>query len=621
MSKLAALQQRHESTSFGLADLSADALYAQGIICSRAKKVDGKTKAIAFDTRSDEFLLNADGSFLLFKDWKQANGIGRKSRADKGSRLIKQPGDVIDVTKADVRQYLAGNPVRRKKGIPVDDPFVRVNSSVLADVEHEIPDSVRGENALRSALRGFLRCRDEDMERIARGFGKLADLREFELRTLSPERFQQRWVIGEQVEVETEFGTVVAQHDKTGPALVRKLPELTAKPFVPKELEQCDRPAYIPLPLDEGQSWRPGQMDVAAAVFSGSSTLAVLPTGYGKTLAFTYPLIYEANMLGARKLTVIVTPTNTLKQQLADELASLNAVFFGNGISGIPLEQRLAGVLAGAFGVVIVSPEHLVPGSQVLAALIASEKVERIVFDEAHCVSTWEFRSAYAEAAETLRHAFPGVQRCAFTATLPKGQEAELMRTLGSSEFLTFRGSAARENIQLDTVQHVQEELGAVRQLVDQLEGKTLVLVNSARTAERLSAVLGAKAKPFYTGASPLTKKRNKQQGKKSSRYHMTLNQRHEAAEWFRCTDDVVLIATKAFGLGIDIPDIQNVIVSYVPEDLSEVTQMIGRAGRNGQPARAVLLWSRKALDTAPDEVAALYRPENTNWQYICQFM
>lgn len=621
MSKLAVLQQRHGSASFGLDDKSPVELYALGLVHAKTKRVNGKATGIAYDARTDEFILNTDGTPMPFKDWKQQHGIGRKARADKGAKHIKQPGDVIDVSKADVRQYLAGTPVKYEKSIPADDPFLRTNSPLLAKVEHEVSRSVEGENALRSASRGFLRCRDEDMERIARGLGKLAEFRELELRTLSPERFKERWFIGEQVEVETEFGTVVSQHDKTGPALVPALPELTAAPYQPGALEQCDRPAYIPIPAPKGKEWRPGQQDVAAAVFSGSDMLAVLPTGYGKTACFTYPLPVETQVTGMDLLTVIVTPTNTLKQQLADELASLNAVYFGNGISGVPLEQRLAGVLAGAFGVVIVSPEHLVPGSQVLAALIASDKVSRIVFDEAHCVSTWEFRSAYAEAAETMRRAFPDAQRCAFTATLPKGQEAELMRTLGSREFLTFRGSAARENIQLDTVQHVQEELGAVRQLVDQLEGKTLVLVNSARTAERLSAVLGDKAKPFYTGDSPLTKKRNKQQGKKSSRYHMTLDQRHDAAEWFRTTDDAVLIATKAFGLGIDIPDIRNVIVSYVPEDLAEITQMVGRAGRNGQPARAVLLWSRKALDTAPDEVAALYRPENANWQYICQYM
>jgi ATP-dependent DNA helicase RecQ len=76
-------------------------------------------------------------------------------------------------------------------------------------------------------------------------------------------------------------------------------------------------------------------------------------------------------------------------------------------------------------------------------------------------------------------------------------------------------------------------------------------------------------------------------------------------------------VATKAFGLGADIPDVRNVIVTYVPDDLPDIVQMIGRAGRDGQPARAFLLWSSLALDAAPDELAAFYRPENCNWQYI----
>jgi ATP-dependent DNA helicase RecQ len=101
----------------------------------------------------------------------------------------------------------------------------------------------------------------------------------------------------------------------------------------------------------------------------------------------------------------------------------------------------------------------------------------------------------------------------------------------------------------------------------------------------------------------------------------LSRDQRHANAEWFANTPGAVLVATKAFGLGADIPDVRNVIVTYVPDDLPDLVQMIGRAGRDGEPARAFLLWSSLALDAAPDELAYFYRPENCNWQYIAKYL
>ncbi|EGT4384657.1 hypothetical protein AUM41_01150 [Cronobacter malonaticus] len=145
------------------------------------------------------------------------------------------------------------------------------------------------------------------------------------------------------------------------------------------------------MPPPDGGDWRPGQQDVAAAVFARDrDMLAVLPTGYGKTAAFTYALQFESD--AGDGLTVIVVPTNTIKQQVLQQLreAGVHAVAFGDKLPKRRNAQQLAGLAAGAFRVAVVSPEHLVPGSQVLAALMAVG-VARFIIDEVHTVDDWEY--------------------------------------------------------------------------------------------------------------------------------------------------------------------------------------------------------------------------------------
>ncbi|WP_435366569.1 DEAD/DEAH box helicase [Escherichia coli] len=318
--------------------------------------------------------------------------------------------------------------------------------------------------------------------------------------------------------------------------------------------------------------------------------LAVLPTGYGKTAAFTYALQFESD--AGDGLTVIVVPTNTIKQQVLQQLreAGVHAVAFGDKLPKRRNAQQLAGLAAGAFRVVVVSPEHLVPGSQVLAALMAAG-VDRIIVDEVHTVEDWEFRAAFSAMKHTLQNAFPDAQRCAFTATLRKGDEAALMKELGCrGEFLTFRASAARGNIQLIPVQQCETQRRAAVGLVDALpvDEKTLVMVDSIKMLYAYLDELGSRARPYHSDTRRLSR-----------------DQRHANAEWFATTPGAVLVATKAFGLGADISDVRNVIVTYVPEDLPDLVQMVGRAGRDGQPARAFLPTTKAGKATEQATAAA----------------
>lgn len=606
------LAQAADAEPLNTAIAEAQQLVAEKIVIPHSKLCPVKQRPVkaAFNTESGQYFYNADGSVMSFREWKEANGIGRKTharRADAGLRQIIQPGDAIHCQRAEIDQWLNKKPARYAEPLPPDFPGVRVDDAALKPREHAIPEATTGQNAFLKACREFLICDDATLKRISRGMSQLEAMRHADFTRLgdTPE-FRQLWC-GELKPTDDKFNTLNLHCDVGGADLPPSIPPLVTAPYRFRELEQCDRPAFVPLPPPDGGDWRPGQQDVAAAVFARDrDMLAVLPTGYGKTAAFTYALQFESD--AGDGLTVIVVPTNTIKQQVLQQLreAGVHAVAFGDKLPKRRNAQQLAGLAAGAFRVVVVSPEHLVPGSQVLAALMAAG-VDRFIIDEVHTVDDWEFRSAFPAMKHTLQNAFPAAQRCAFTATLRKGDEFELMKELGCrGEFLTFRVSAARENIQLIPVQQCETQRRAAVGLVDVLpvDEKTLVMVDSIKMLYAYLDELGSRARPYHSDTRRLSR-----------------DQRHANAEWFATTPGAVLIATKAFGLGADIPDVHNVIITYTPEDLPDLVQMVGRAGRDGQPARAFLLWSSLAIDAAPDELAALYRPENCNWGYISRFL
>ncbi|KAE9827976.1 DEAD/DEAH box helicase, partial [Escherichia coli] len=184
--------------------------------------------------------------------------------------------------------------------------------------EHAIPEATTGQNAFLKACREFLICDEKTVRRINRGMSKLEAMRRDDLTRLgnSPE-FRQLWC-GEARSVDDNFNKQNHHCDVGGSDLPPSIPPLVTAPYRFRELEQCDRPAFVPLPPPDGHDWRPGQLDVAAAVFARDrDMLAVLPTGYGKTAAFTYALQFESD--AGEGLTVIVVPTNTIKQQVLQQ--------------------------------------------------------------------------------------------------------------------------------------------------------------------------------------------------------------------------------------------------------------------------------------------------------------
>lgn len=295
------LAQAADAEPLNTAIAEAQQLVAEKIVIPHSKLCPVKQRPVkaAFNTESGQYFYNADGSVMSFREWKEANGIGRKTharRADAGLRQIIQPGDAIHCQRAEIDQWLNKKPARYAEPLPPDFPGVRVDDAALKPREHAIPEATTGQNAFLKACREFLICDDATLKRISRGMSQLEAMRHADFTRLgdTPE-FRQLWC-GELKPTDDKFNTLNLHCDVGGADLPPSIPPLVTAPYRFRELEQCDRPAFVPLPPPDGGDWRPGQQDVAAAVFARDrDMLAVLPTGYGKTAAFTYALQFESD--------------------------------------------------------------------------------------------------------------------------------------------------------------------------------------------------------------------------------------------------------------------------------------------------------------------------------------
>jgi ATP-dependent DNA helicase RecQ len=316
-------------------------------------------------------------------------------------------------------------------------------------------------------------------------------------------------------------------------------------------------------------AFRPGQQEIVERLLNGTHTLCVMPTGFGKSLCYQIPAL-----IGER-LTVVVSPLVAL---MDDQVAGLRV----NGIdaacihSGRPRADNVEDWLRvrdGAAPLLYLSPERLMT-ERMLAQL---EKLDPAMFvvDEAHCISKWgtSFRPEY-EALSALVDRFPNATLAAFTATADMGTRRDIAAKL-------FRGKGDivvhgfdRPNLRLG----VEAKTNWPRQIVDFLEPRRdragIVYCLSRRLTEEVAAFLverDYRALPYHAGLSAETRKENQ--------------------EIFMAEDGVVMVATIAFGMGIDKPDVRFVYHLNLPGSMEAYYQEIGRAGRDGAPAEVQLLY------------------------------
>jgi ATP-dependent DNA helicase RecQ len=320
-------------------------------------------------------------------------------------------------------------------------------------------------------------------------------------------------------------------------------------------------------------SFRPLQQEAMEAILDGRDSLVVLPTGGGKSICFQAPALLREG------LAVVISPLISLMKDQVDTLVA-------NGVPAASYHSALApdvragvagGIRAGRFRLLYVAPERLVgEGSDGFGALVGRQPLSFVAIDEAHCISQWghDFRPEYRQLA-TLRERWPGVGVHAFTATATSRVRRDIVVQLGLRDPAELIGSFDRPNL----VYRVLPRSTLKRQLQDLLarhKGHAgIIYCQSRREVDALATWLaesGVRAVPYHAGLSD------------------DLRHRHQDA--FLNEDADVVVATVAFGMGIDRSDVRFVIHAGAPQSLEHYQQEAGRAGRDGLEAECVLICS-----------------------------
>jgi ATP-dependent DNA helicase RecQ len=318
------------------------------------------------------------------------------------------------------------------------------------------------------------------------------------------------------------------------------------------------------------ETFRPLQQEIIANILSRKDTLVIMPTGGGKSLCYQIPaLIFDG-------LTVVVSPLISLMKDQVEQLTALGigATVLNSSLSPEEYRQNVARIMRNEVKLLYLAPETLL--MQKTLAMLASRQIDCLTIDEAHCISEWghDFRPEYRQLVP-VRQRFPSAVCAAFTATATPRVQQDIKANLKFETSNAFIASFNRKNLFLQ----IAPKTRPLEQTVDFLEHfpnqSGIIYCLTRKQVDELAEILaneGFSVKPYHAGLSDEERKHHQ--------------------ELFIRDDVQIMVATIAFGMGINKPNLRFILHYDLPKNIEGYYQQIGRAGRDGLPAHCLLLFS-----------------------------
>ena len=339
-------------------------------------------------------------------------------------------------------------------------------------------------------------------------------------------------------------------------------------------------------------SFRDLQEEIITSIGEGKDTLGLMPTGGGKSITFQVPALAQSG------LCIVITPLIALMKDQVQNLRKrgIKALAIYSGMTRQEIVTALENCIFGDYKFLYISPERL--DTEIFRIKLRSMKVSMITVDESHCISQWgyDFRPAYLKIAE-IRELLPGVPVLALTATATPEVVKDIQSRLNFREENVFRMSFERKNLAY-IVRKTDNKTGELLHILKRIDGSAIIYVRNRRRTKEITELL-------------------MQEGITADFYHAGLDNAVKDLRQKRWQNGEirVMVATNAFGMGIDKPDVRIVLHIDLPDSPEAYFQEAGRAGRDGPKAYAVILYAKSDKMTLHKRVADTF-PEK---EYILQ--